>query len=389
MAGKQRSATPGSVTRAPNGRWRVRVEVGRNLDGTRRVIRGTYDTRAEAEDARVALVAQMRADPRLGSRVTLAQYWETRFEPSRAAYLTNATMDMYRGYWRRYVLPRLGSRPISELRFSDVQAAMSGMTRGCAKHFAATVRAIVSAAWADDVIAANPLHGRHFRFPGTDAGPLPVWGAEEVARAIVALEGTPLYRVWLVMVGSGMRREEACALHEGDITYDRVERMVPGGGSVSCVVAHATVREALTVQDGRKAPKNPRSVRTVDIAEPFSSALLEGAPDDHTAPLCPIAISGVSRAWKKLWEPSGFGPDADPRFYKGRMVGSGVPYVTLSRMRATHETLMQAAGVADTLNAAIHGRTNVQTGYRHYLAPKSDAQVAAAQAVGDRVSAAM
>lgn len=384
----KRSATPGSVTRTKAGTWRVRVEMGRDETGRRRVARGTYDTRAEAEAARARLVAQMGASPRMGGRTTLAEYWAKRFEPSRAVYLTNATMTQYRGYWRRYVAPRLGDLPLCELRYSDVQTAMTGMTRSCAQHFAATVRAIVSAAWEDDLIDSNPLLGRSFRFPGPAPSPLPVWGAEEVAAALPRLRGTPLYRLWLVMVGGGLRREEACALAERDLSYERVTRLV-GGAGVECVVVRVSVTEALTVQDGRKAPKNPRSVRVVEIAEPFSSELLGTRPDDPDAPLCPIAVSGVSRAWKRLWEPSGFGPGADPRFYRGRMVGSGVPFVTLSRMRATHETLMQSVGVADTLNAAIHGRTNVQTGYRHYLAPRSDAQVAAAQAVGDRVRDAM
>lgn len=40
-------------------------------------------------------------------------------------------------------------------------------------------------------------------------------------------------------------------------------------------------------------------------------------------------------------------------------------------MRAVHETMLQDAGVLDTLNARLHGRTNVQTGYRHYLKPSS------------------
>jgi hypothetical protein len=71
------------------------------------------------------------------------------------------------------------------------------------------------------------------------------------------------------------------------------------------------------------------------------------------------------------------------------MVGTGVPYVPLNRMRATHETLAQLGGVADTLNAAIHGRSNVQTGYRHYLVPGSPALSGAAETVGGIVRDAM
>lgn len=383
-----RSATPGSVRRTKAGTWHVRVECGRNPDGTRRVVTGTYPTRAEAERVRMETVEAMRTRARFGSRTTLAEYWAERFEPSRAAYLTNSTINQYRAYWRRYAGPRLGSMPIADIRFSDVQASMAGMSRSCAKHYASTVRAILGAAWEDDVIDANPLLGRRLRFPGADAGPLPVWGAEEVAAALPLLRGTPFYRLWLVMVGSGARREEAFALRERDIGYDRVLQMTPAGGR-EAMVAHARISEAVTLEDGRKAPKNARSVRTVEIAEPFAGELWETRPEDPDAPICALSLSNLPKRWHALWEESGFGPDVDPKFYKGRLLRAGLPFVTLSRMRATHETLMQSVGVTDTLNAAIHGRTNVQTGYRHYLAPRSDAQLAAAQAVGDRVRDAM
>ena len=47
--------------------------------------------------------------------------------------------------------------------------------------------------------------------------------------------------------------------------------------------------------------------------------------------------------------------------------------------------LMQQAGVQDTLNAALHGRSNVQTGYRHYLVPGDASAARAAEAVGEAV----
>lgn len=49
----------------------------------------------------------------------------------------------------------------------------------------------------------------------------------------------------------------------------------------------------------------------------------------------------------------------------------GMPYTRMKDMRSVHETTLQDAGVLDTLNARIHGRTNVQTGYTHYLKPSA------------------
>lgn len=375
----------GSKERTTDGRWRVRVEHGVTEDGRRRVMRETVDTEREADEAIARLSHQMRVRPHAGDPMTLADFYHRFFLPERRAYLSAATLNQYEGYWRRYVGPRLGDVALSELRFTDVQASMRGMTRSCAQHYAATVRAIVGAAWEGDFVDSNPLQGRRLRFPGAAPAPLPVWGAREVAVALTALRCSPLYRLWLVMVGSGAGREEAYALFERDLRYETVLRMTPEGPREE-VVVRATIDDAVTVEDGRRAPKNARRYRVVEIAEPFSSALLETRPEDPDAPICRVALSGLPRAWKALWKPSGFSEKADARFYRGRMIGTGVPFVTLSRMRATHETLMQQGNVTDTLNAAIHGRTNVQTGYRHYLAPRDEARMEAARAVGDQVA---
>ena len=86
-----------------------------------------------------------------------------------------------------------------------------------------------------------------------------------------------------------------------------------------------------------------------------------------------------------MWEPRGVGTDGNGCYYRGCMLGTGVPRIPPNRMRATHESLMQQAGMQDTLNAALHGRSNVQTGYRHNLVPGDASAARAAEAVGEAV----
>ena len=50
----------------------------------------------------------------------------------------------------------------------------------------------------------------------------------------------------------------------------------------------------------------------------------------------------------------------------------------MSRLRATHETLMLRAGVPDALNSAIHGHSQ-KVAYSHYLAPASAEAMRAAR----------
>lgn len=56
-----------------------------------------------------------------------------------------------------------------------------------------------------------------------------------------------------------------------------------------------------------------------------------------------------------------------------------IPFIHLKQMRATHATMMQAAGVSDSLNAAAHGHS-VRVAYTNYLMPDT---TDAAQKVGE------
>lgn len=55
-----------------------------------------------------------------------------------------------------------------------------------------------------------------------------------------------------------------------------------------------------------------------------------------------------------------------------------VPFLHLKQLRATHATMMQAAGVSDSLNAAMHGHSE-RVAYSNYLMPDT---AAAAERMG-------
>lgn len=89
---------------------------------------------------------------------------------------------------------------------------------------------------------------------------------------------------------------------------------------------------------------------------------------DPDALVCPLGAGNMARTWRRLWG-------------EGRPLAS-LPYLPLSRMRATHETMMQAAGVPDSVNAAAHGHS-VAVAYGHYMRPDS---ASAAGDVGDMLA---
>ena len=172
------------------------------------------------------------------------------------------------------------------------------------------------------------------------------------------LRGHPVEGCWLCMVGAGLRREEALAL-----TWRDVRRVEVGGR----MVVQLAVWRARTWEDGTRATKTARSRRVAAVAEPFATRLweLRGDPDEL---VCALGAGNMARTWRRLWG-------------EGRPLAP-LPYLPLSRMRATHETMMQAAGVPDSVNAAAHGHS-VAVAYGHYMRPDS---ASAAGDVGDMLA---
>lgn len=356
----------GSKRRLESGRWQIRVSCGYTRDGKQRRVTETVDTEAQADRRIRELAWELGRDGSMGETMTLDTYFRRLFVPRREGVLANSTLRRYEGDYERLIAPLFGRRRLTDIPHREVQARVLELPRSKAEHFVTTLRVILRSAWDDGYLTEEPMRHR-LRMPKDDRQQLGVWSADEVARALPAMEGAPVEALWLLMVGGGLRREEAYALFWADLDFE--------GDCVLCAID-----DAVTVEDGRKEVKTRFSERVAVVCEPFASRLAELA-GEPSEPVCSLALTSVPRCWRKLWqEPPA---KACPASFRGRMLEAGVPYLPLSRMRATHETLMQQAGVGDALNSRIHGRASgSQVGYRHYLNPQLQAFQAAGEAVG-------
>lgn len=296
---------------------------------------------------------------------TVAAYWE-HFAQTRGRRLANATLSRYAHSMGRHVLPALGDVELGDLRHVDVQRMVYACpTRGTALQAKRALSSMLGFAVMEGIIERNPVAGR-LELPadaaravsGVDVDPFAaiedncaVWDAETVLRAMPRLRDLPLEPCWLCMVGAGLRREEALALTWRDVR-------------VRSGVVELAVHRARTEKDGIKATKTARSVRVAAMVEPMGARLMElaGEPDEL---VCSASVGNISKRWANLWKERGRNcPHSAPR---GRMLAEpAIPYLPLQRMRATHESLMQKAGVLDSVNAAAHGHSRAVS-YKHYL----------------------
>ena len=353
------------------GVWDLTACRGYRRDGGQRRLRERFEgTFSEAVARRQEMVAELGGSACAGQTDVVRDFWPLFMRRCRAKGLTNETIGGYESSWRLRIEPAFGNLRWPELSYPMVQSWVYGMTPAVAKKSVRCLKRMINCAVDAELVDRNVLDHRRIDYPVEREDPFaeqPVmWGAPQVAEAMRRLRGDDAEALFLALVGGGLRVEEGLGLMWSRLRFSEVSRLGGGDG----LMAHAYVQMAWTERDGFKAPKNKFSRRVAPIPDPFASRLAELAVEGPRAFLWDKYPGRARKHWKALFEPGG--------------ALQGMPYAQLKDMRSVHETIMQGAGVLDTVNARLHGRTNVQTGYTHYLKPDA-ALDAAAQAFGRAV----
>lgn len=363
-----------------DGTIKVTVSHGYRSDGKQRRISQIARDEEEAERVALELAARLGRNPELGKGLTLSRWWDA-YKVTRGQRIAKVTLERYTTEMRGTWLPALGDRDITLISHADIQAVViQAKTRSMAKERIKALSAVLTHAVREGKLAENPCRVAPFELPddvgnavdaSLDEADDPfsaiekeqdVWNAGTVLMAMERLRGLPIETCWLCMVGAGLRREEALALRWKD-----VRRIEVAGRMVTQLAVHA----ANTAKDGRLTTKN-RKLRIVAMVEPFGARLWE-LVGDRDELVCDVSPKNISRRWRLMWEPLSdskhMPKEPATHVYRGVMLTDPeIPFIHLKQMRHTHTTMMQAAGVSDSLNAAMHGHSE-RVAYTNYLMP--------------------
>lgn len=385
----------GTRRRMADGTIKVIVRHGYTDDGKRRTLWALAKDDDEADRVAIELAAKLGMNPELGKGLTLERWWDA-YRATRGKRIAKVTLERYATEMRGTWLPALGKKDITLITHADIQnVVIQAKTRSMARERIKALSAVLTHAVRDGRLSENPCRRAPFELPG-DVGKADlsgidyeddpfaaieavkdVWDVGTVLMAMQRLRGLPLETCWLCMVGAGLRREEALALRWKD-----VRRVKVAGREVTQLAVHA----ANTAKDGMGTTKTKKSNRIVAMVEPFGKRLMELARD-RDAMVCEVSPKQASRRWANMWKPVSLESKHMPRdpathVSRGVMLEEPViPFIHLKQMRATHATMMQAAGVSDSLNAAMHGHSQ-RVAYSNYLMPDT---TAAAEKMGQLI----
>lgn len=381
---KSRRRKLGTRTKLADGTIRVTVQHGYRADGTPRRLHGYAKTDSQAERVAMELASKLGRSPELGKGITLARWWEA-YKVTRGQRIKKVTLGRYATEMNNTWIPALGNIDITFITHAAIQEVIiRAKTKSMAHERLKALSAVLTHAVREGYLAENPCRKGPFEMPGDVGGDVPpeianaddpfaaiekarqVWDAQTVLAAWERLRGLPIETCWLCMVGGGLRREEALALRWKDV---RRQRDVQGIERTEVAVVRAN-----TAVDGLGSTKTRGSMRIVTIIEPFGSRLWELREGKGELDLlCDLSPKNIHRRWRQMWEPLS-GSKHTPKnphapILRGVMLREPeIPFIHLKQMRATHTTLAQAAGVPDSLNAAMHGHSQ-RVEYSHYLKP--------------------
>jgi integrase len=335
MSDKETSRKPYQLA---DGRYRVKATV-RTVDG-KQVQRAFYGaTLAEAKRKRSDWQRDEAARDLEPSRVTVAQYLEEWLK-STSAQLKPSSRYSYRYLLESLVVPEIGDLPLQKLTGRTLDKLVTTLMTNDEGKARLTTAARVRSLLVDALDKAVRL-GLLARNPMSAVDPVRVppreiayWQEPDLKRFLSRTRGSRWHPLYVVAVGTGLRRGELFALRWRDV--------------------HAS---SLTVRENNTPAGGPR-----DLGTPKTKAGRRRVPFGKT-----VASAFQEMADRHGREPEGFVfPNLDGTVFhpnnlfkdwKRNVTTAGVPYMHFHGLRHTYASLQIADGIDVRKLAAILGHS--------------------------------
>jgi integrase len=292
--------------RASDGKWVGTLDLGRDASGRRRrhVVYGQLkrEVVAKLEEARHRLAAD---EPVKDARLTVAMFvsdWIRKALPASQRKAT--TQDNYATIARTHLVPApFGAITLDKLRPSDIEALLTakraaGLSSSTQRLIYTVARAVLDTAVRDQLVRRNVA--AVVKRPTIKRAEAHYLTAAEVGRLLEAARGDRLEPLIVLMLGTGLRRGEALALHWSD---------------VDLAAGHVRVRWTLSRVDRHlifDEPKTERSRRFVPLPSPVA-AVLKMHRSGQVAERLAALVWAPWEGHPDLVFPTVIGTPADPR----------------------------------------------------------------------------
>jgi integrase len=321
--------------------WQVRVDLGPDpVTGKRRQGSKTFRTRKEAEIELARWLREIDTGTALDpSRMTFGEFLDHWLEEHLRHRLRPSTFNSYRAQVRLHIRPVLGGTPMQKLQPMQIQALYaakltgeradgreSGLSPKSVRYLHGIIHQALDQALQWQMVTRNIADS--VTPPRTRQPRIQTWDADEVRRFLEAAEGDTYGPLWILALGTGMRRGELLGLRWQDLDLAGARLHVR-----QCLVEIGgvpTLQEPKTAS-GRRVVALPPSV--TDTLRAHRTSQLEqrlaigSAWQDHDLVIAkddgsPVTPGNVNRHLNRIARKA------------------GVPRIRFHDLRHTHATLL-------------------------------------------------
>jgi integrase len=232
------------------------VQAGTREGRRRRIVRRGFATIAAAEEAGLALAAELAADEFVAPSAMAMSRWLDDWLTMQEQRVKPSTLASYRSIVETHLKPGLGNMKIQELHRSHLELyydrlVASGTKSGTVKNIHSVLRKALADAVGRKLLSSNPaIDAFHIRVTRQE---MEIWTAEEMRTFLSATRQHRLGPVMRFAVMTGMRRGEILGL---------------GWRASDLEAKGVQVQRSLAKSDGGPVlvePKSRRARRSVDI----------------------------------------------------------------------------------------------------------------------------
>lgn len=358
--------------------------------GKRRQSKRSFRTKKEAQAALTELLASHQSGTFVApSRMPLSEFVEPWLAGLENQGRRPTTLRGYRSAIDNYLLPRLGTVALQELRASDLDAMYADLLRNGGRrgqglsmttvhHLHAVVNKMLHDAERKGLVTrnvarlANPPSLTTARSKGPE---MRVWSPDELTSFLASIEGNRNEALFRLLAMTGMRRGEVVALRWSDVD-----------------LAHhrLTVNQSASVIRGEEVvdtPKTRRSRRVIDL-DPDTVTLLKQhrARQREFFLMVGVTATASDRVFtNEVGDP--LRPASVGQAFRRLVGAAGVPVIRLHDLRHTHASHLLMAGVNVKVVSDRLGHASVSftlDTYGHVMpGQQAEAAAAAAGLLGD------
>lgn len=343
-----------AIDKTPSGKWRARVEIGRDADGRRKRKSGVFPTKREAKAAEHLWNELARKNVIVRESMLFGQFVSEVYLPQAQARVRYNTYRMYIRDLKLRLLPAFGSMKMEDITHERIQAVLSGCSSyKVATNTRDTLRQVLNEALALGYINVNPATQRYTMpkreiYPEDHNGGWLTSFAEH--DAFISQIDNELFKIVAILgLSLGLRKGEIFGLNWEDIDLDK--RLVH--------VQRTYVKE----KDGYKLmpPKTRKSDRCIPLRK-TSAQWLYALYKSRNKPTGAICLNQL-------------GKRANPASTACRWIKylqrNDLSYVTILNMRHSFATSCLMAGMEISKVSRYLGHTSINTTVARYVRYKA------------------